>query len=102
MWSYLLESLCRGISYEYTTTSYFASTSENIPSYVWSDDSDQPAHSRSLIWIVTEHVWTAKDAKFLYVENEESDQTARTDILIRAFIERTCPKVRFHTLWLNN
>ena len=43
--------------------------------------------------------WIAKDAKFLYADNEDSDQTARMRRLIWVFVGRTCEKVRFLTLW---
>ena len=42
-----------------------------------SEDSDQPAHSRSLIRIFMGRTWVAKDAKFLHADNEDTDQTAR-------------------------
>ena len=42
------------------------------------EDSDQPAHSRSLIRILAERIfWIAKTAKFLHVYNEDPDWTAR-------------------------
>ena len=47
---------------------------------VLSGDSDQPAHSdQTLHW---EAFWLAKDAKFLYVDNEETEQTAWMSMLI--------------------
>ena len=44
--------------------------------------------------------WIAKDAKFLHVYNEDSDQTARMRRLIWVFVGRTSKKVRFLTLLL--
>ena len=45
-----------------------------------SEDSDQtarmPRHSRSLIRILLNAFWTAKDTKFLHEDNGDSDQTA--------------------------
>ena len=35
-----------------------------------SKDSDQPAHSRSLIRIFTVRIWIAKDAEFLHANHE--------------------------------
>ena len=43
-------------------------------------------------------VGTTKDAKFLYADNEDSDQTARMRRLIWVFVGRTYQKVRFLTL----
>ena len=40
--------------------------------------------------------WISKDATFLYEDNEDSDQTARS--LISDFVWRTYQKVRFLTL----
>ena len=40
----------------------------------------------------------AKDAKFLYADNEGSVQTARMRTLIYVFVGRTCQKIRFLTL----
>ena len=44
--------------------------------------------------------WKAKDARFLHVCNEDSDQTARMHMLIWVFLERICQKVRFLVLHL--
>ena len=41
------------------------------------EDSDQPAHPRSLIGIFTERILDSKDVKFLHANNEDSDQTAQ-------------------------
>ena len=38
-----------------------------------SEDSDQTAHSRSLIRIFTGRIWIANDAKFLRAETENSN-----------------------------
>ena len=38
-----------------------------------SEDSDQPAHSSSLVRIYTGRIWGAKMATFLHVDNEDSD-----------------------------
>ena len=42
---------------------------------------------------------TAKDAKFLHADIEDSDQTARMRRLIWVFVGRTCQKLRFLKLW---
>ena len=39
--------------------------------------------------------WIAKDAKFLYADNEDYDQTARMRRLIWVFVGRTCKNVCF-------
>ena len=44
--------------------------------------------------------WTAKDAKFLHLDNEDSDQTVPICRLIRVFIGCTCQEICFLTLWL--
>ena len=44
--------------------------------------------------------WIAKDAKFLPVDNEDSDQTVRMCRLIWVLVGRIFQKVLFHTLWL--
>ena len=44
--------------------------------------------------------WITKDAKFLYVDNEDSNQTARMRRLIWVFVGRTYKKVRFRPLRL--
>ena len=46
------------------------------------EDSDRPARSRRLIRIYLGAFWITKDAKFLHVNNEDSDQTARMRRLI--------------------
>ena len=48
----------------------------NVRTCAPSEDSDQTAHSHSLIRIFTERILVAKDAKFLHAHNEDSDQTA--------------------------
>ena len=64
--------------------------------YLWtcapSEDSDQPAHSRSLIRIFAWCIWITKDAKLLHTDNEASDQTVRMRRLIWVFVGRTCHK----------
>ena len=40
----------------------------------------------------------AKDAKILYADIEDSEQTARMRRLIWVFVRRTCQKVRFHLI----
>ena len=47
-----------------------------------SEDSDQPAHLRSLIKIFTDAWGIAKDAKFLHADNEDYDQTVQMCRLI--------------------
>ena len=42
-----------------------------------SEDSDQPAHSRSLSESSLDIFWIAKDIKFLHTDNEDFDQTAQ-------------------------
>ena len=44
------------------------------------EDSDHPAHSRSLWVIFTAAFWTAK---CLQADNEDSDQTAQADLNLR-------------------
>ena len=39
--------------------------------------------------------WIAKDAMFLYADNEDSDKTARMRRLIWVFAGHTCPMIRF-------
>ena len=62
-----------------------------------SEDSDQPAHSRSLIRNYTWSIWIAMNAKFLQADNEDSDQTAGMRRLIRGWVVRTYRKVLFLT-----
>ena len=40
-------------------------------------------------------IWIAKDAKFLLVDKDDSDQPVRMRWLIWAFFGRMCHKVRF-------
>ena len=47
-----------------------------------SEDSDQPVRLRSLVVIFTGRSLDINDAKFLYADNEDSDQTARMRRLI--------------------
>ena len=48
-----------------------------------SEDSDQTAHSRSLIRIFAgRFLWRANDARFFHAENEDSKQTVRMRRLI--------------------
>ena len=44
--------------------------------------------------------WLAKYAKFLPVDNEDSNQSAHPRSLIRVFVVHICQKVRFTTLRL--
>ena len=57
-----------------------------IPTYVSSEDSDQPAHSRSLIRIFTKRIFDRQECEgflgFFHAGNEDSDQTARMRRLI--------------------
>ena len=41
--------------------------------------------------------WKSKDAKFLHVDNEDSDQTVRMRRLTWVFVGGTCQKIRFLT-----
>ena len=60
-----------------------ASTSDNESSDTCTrEDSDQTAHSRSLIRILSVAFWVAKDVEFVHAENEESGQTARVRRLL--------------------
>ena len=59
-----------------------------------SEDSDQTAHSRSLIRIFNGPI-LAKEATFLHADNEDYEQTVRTRRLIWVFVGRTFQKVRF-------
>ena len=43
--------------------------------------------------------WLAKGAKFLYADNEDSDQTAQMRRLIWVFVGRICQTVLFLALW---
>ena len=45
-----------------------------LRTYACSEDSDQPAHSRSLIRIFIARILIATNAKFLHADNEHSDQ----------------------------
>ena len=65
-----------------------------------SKDSDQPAHSRSLIRIFTDRILIAKDATFLGADKEDSKQTASLRRLVQVFAVRNCPKVFFRTFRL--
>ena len=65
-----------------------------------SEDSDQPAHPRSLIRIFTGAFWIAKDEKFLHATNEASDQSTRMRRLFWVFSLRIWQKVHFRTLRL--
>ena len=58
-------------------------------------DSDQTAHSRSLIRIFTVRIRIDKGAKFLHADNEDSEQAARMRRLIWVFVGRTWQKVHF-------
>ena len=58
-------------------------TSENVPSKCApSEDSDQPAHSRSLIRIFTRRILDSQDSIVSLIRGTKSDQTA----LILAFV----------------
>ena len=48
--------------------------------YELSEDSDQPPHSRNLIRIFTRCILNSNDTKFLHVDNEDTDQTARVQV----------------------
>ena len=74
-----------------------AATAENVlRKCAPSEDSDQPAHSRSLIRNFTGRIFlTAKNAKFLHADNEDSDQPAHPHRLIWVFVGRIRRKVRF-------
>ena len=61
-----------------------ATTEMYIRTCAYSEDSDQPAHSRRLIWIFTGRIWIARDAKLLHADNEDSDQTVRMCRLIES------------------
>ena len=54
------------------------------------EDSDQPAHPRSLIRVFAGHSVVATDPKHLQMDSEDSDQPSRVRRLIRVFAERTC------------
>ena len=54
----------------------------NLRTCAPSENSDQPAHSRSLIRIFTGRILNSKDAIFLHADNEVSNQTARMCRLI--------------------
>ena len=66
------------------------------------EDSDQTAHLRSQIRIYTGAestlgaFWTAKDARFLHADNEESSQIAQMRRLIWV-VARACQTVRFNS-----
>ena len=63
-----------------------------------SEDSDQPAHSRSLIRIFTGRIL---DSHWCWVSScghRNYDQTSQMRWLIWVFVGRTCQKVRFLTL----
>ena len=65
-----------------------------------SEDSDQTAHSRSLIRIFTGRILNSQGCNFLRSDNEDSNQTALMRRLIWVFGGCTCQKVRFLTLRL--
>ena len=65
-----------------------------------SEDSDQPAHPRSLIRILTVCVWNAKGTEWFHADNENSDQTGRMCRLISVIVGCPCQTVRFFTLQL--
>ena len=56
--------------------------------YAPSEDSDQPAHSRSLIWILTWRISDSQGCKAFDEDNKDSNQTVRMRILIWGFVER--------------
>ena len=61
-----------------------------------SEDSDQTAHSESFLVAFL----IAEDAKYLYTDNEASEQIARIRRPIIVFVGLTCQKVHFLTLRL--
>ena len=63
-----------------------------------SEDSDQPAHSRSLIRIFAGRIWDIQGFKVCHVDQEDSDQTVWMRRLIWVFLGRTCTKIRFLTI----
>ena len=54
-----------------------------------SEDSDQPAHSRSLIRIFTGRFLITEDATCIHADNEDPDQTVRMRRLIWVFVSST-------------
>ena len=74
--------------------------------YLWtcehSEDSDQTARSRSLIWIFTGRIWIAKDAKILHADNGISDcEEAQADSSLRLahISEGYISDVSAHFVW---
>ena len=65
--------------------------------YFWkcapNEDSDQPAHSRSLIRNFTARIRDSQGCKVANADNEDSDQTARIRRLIWVFVGRAYQKV---------
>ena len=60
--------------------------------------SDQPAHARSSIRIISVIFWIAKGTRFLQAERENCDQSLRMRRMIWLFNVRTCSEVHFSTL----
>ena len=60
-----------------------------------SEDSDQPAHSRSLIRIFIWRILDSQGYKVLHADNVDSDQCELMRKLIWVFVGRICPKVSF-------
>ena len=58
------------------------------------EDSDQPAHSRSLIRNFTSRILDSQGCKVSSHDNEDTGQTARMRRLIWVFVGRTHQKVR--------
>ena len=65
-----------------------------------SEDSDQPVHPRSLIWVLARRS-VDSSPMFLHADIKESDQTVRMRKPIRVFALYTCHKVHCLMLRLN-
>ena len=80
----------------------FSKIKEHLLTYEPSEDSDQPAHSRSLIRIFTGRILDNQGGKVsqVHADNEDSYKTVQMRRLIWVFVRRTCQKVRCLTLWL--
>ena len=62
-----------------------------------SEDSDQPAHLRSLIWIFTVRISDSQWCKVFFLLKHNDDETAWKHRLVSISVECTCQKVRFLT-----
>ena len=84
-----------------TCSEHFEPQCQKTYLQIWApiEDSNQPAHRAAWSESSRGAFWIANDAKFLRVQKDDSNQTARMRRLIWVYVGRPC-QVRFLMLWL--